>query len=97
MRFVVSHPSQRTRRMGSGTLFRNFTPILLDIVTINGYIATMTSKELKRWLEKQGATFTPGKGSHLHVEVNGKFSVLPMHGKDLGLLANAIKKQLGLK
>jgi mRNA interferase HicA len=83
--------------MGSGTLFRNFTPILLDIVTINGYIATMTSKELKRWLEKQGATFTPGKGSHLHVEVNGKFSVLPMHGKDLGLLANAIKKQLGLK
>ena len=83
--------------MGSGTLFRNFTPILLDIVTINGYIATMTSKELKRWLEKQGATFTPGKGSHLHVEVNGKFSVLPMHGKDLGLLANTIKKQLGLK
>jgi mRNA interferase HicA len=57
----------------------------------------MTSKELKRWLEKQGATFTPGKGSHLHVEVNGKFSVLPMHGKDLGDLANTIKKQLGLK
>jgi mRNA interferase HicA len=83
--------------MGSGTLFRNFIPILLDLVTINGYIAFMTSKELKRWLEKQGATFTPGKGSHLHVEVNGKYSVLPMHGKDLGLLANAIKKQLGLK
>jgi mRNA interferase HicA len=57
----------------------------------------MTSKELKRWLEKQGAIFTPGKGSHLHVELNGKFSVLPMHGKDLGDLANSIKKQLGLK
>jgi mRNA interferase HicA len=57
----------------------------------------VTSKELKRWLEKQGATFTPGKGSHLHVELNGKFSVLPLHGKDLGPLANAIKKQLGLK
>jgi mRNA interferase HicA len=71
--------------------------ILLDNVTIYGYIIAMTSKELKRWLEKQGATFTPGKGSHLHVEVNGKFSVLPMHGKDLGLLANTIKKQLGLK
>jgi len=71
--------------------------ILLDFVTVNGYIAAMTSKELKRWLEKQGATFTLGKGSHLHVEVNGKFSVLPMHGKDLGLLANTIKKQLRLK
>jgi mRNA interferase HicA len=71
--------------------------ILLDNVTIYGYTITMTSKELKRWLEKRGATFTPGKGSHLHVEINGKFSVLPMHGKDLGLLANTIKKQLGLK
>jgi mRNA interferase HicA len=84
--------------MGDPLLFSAilFT-ILLDFVTINGYISTVTSKELKRWLEKQGATFTPGKGSHLHVEVNGKFSVLPMHGKDLGLLANTIKKQLGLK
>lgn len=57
----------------------------------------MTSKELKRLLEKQGATFKPGKGSHLHAELNGKFSVLPMHGKDLGNLAKAIQKQLGLK
>jgi mRNA interferase HicA len=71
--------------------------ILIDFVTENGYFIAVTSKELKRWLEKQGATFTPGKGSHLHVEVNGRFSVLPMHGKDLGLLANTIKKQLGLK
>jgi mRNA interferase HicA len=71
--------------------------ISLDFVTVNGYIKTVTSKELKRWLEKQGATFTPGKGSHLHVELNGRFSVLPLHGKDLGPLANAIKKQLGLK
>ena len=71
--------------------------ILIDFVTENGYFIAVTSKELKRWLEKQGATFTPGKGSHLHVEVNGRFSVLSMHGKDLGLLANTIKKQLGLK
>ena len=71
--------------------------ILIDFVTENGYFIAVTSKELKRWLEKQGATFTPGKGSHLHVEVNGRFSVLPMYGKDLGLLANTIKKQLGLK
>jgi mRNA interferase HicA len=56
----------------------------------------MTSRELKRWLEKQGATFSPGKGSHLHIELDGKFSVLPMHGKDLGNLAKTIKKQLGL-
>ncbi len=57
----------------------------------------MTSKELRRWLEKQGATFTPGKGSHLHVELNGRFSVLPMHGHDLGQLEILIKKQLGVK
>ncbi len=69
----------------------------LDGVIIIDYIRDMKSSELKRWLEKQGATFTPGKGSHLHVELNGKFSVLPMHGKDLGNLANAIKKQLGVK
>jgi mRNA interferase HicA len=48
-------------------------------------------------MEKQGATFTPGKGSHLHVQLNGRFSILPMHGKDLGNLANTIKKQLGVK
>jgi mRNA interferase HicA len=69
----------------------------LDIVTKNDYTKLLTSKELKHWLEKQGATFTPGRGSHLHVELNGKFSVLPMHGKDLGPLATTIKMQLGLK
>jgi mRNA interferase HicA len=57
----------------------------------------MKSAELKRWLAKQGATFTPGKGSHLHVYLGDKFSVLPMHSKDLGPLADAIKKQLGVK
>jgi hypothetical protein len=31
----------------------------------------MTSKELKRELAALGATFKPGKGSHLHVELNG--------------------------
>jgi len=56
------------------------------------------SSEFKRWLAAQGATFTPGKGSHLRVELNGKRSVLPMHNKDLrkGLVED-IKKQLGLK
>jgi len=58
----------------------------------------LTSKELKRELAALGATFTPGKGSHLHVELNGRFSVIPMHRKDLpkGTLL-AIRKQLGIK
>jgi mRNA interferase HicA len=56
------------------------------------------SSEFKRWLTAQGATFSPGKGSHLRVWLNGKHSVLPMHNKDLrkGLVED-IKKQLGLK
>jgi mRNA interferase HicA len=58
----------------------------------------MKSSEFKRWLTEQGATFKSGKGSHLKVNLNGKNSVLPMHGKELGTgLVEAIKKQLGLK
>ncbi|MHB1618982.1 MAG: type II toxin-antitoxin system HicA family toxin [Sulfuricella sp.] len=58
----------------------------------------MNSKEFKRWLTQQGATFQPGKGSHMKVCLNGKQSVLPMHNADLktGTL-EGIKKQLGLK
>jgi mRNA interferase HicA len=56
------------------------------------------SSEFKRWLAAQGATFSPGTGSHLRVWMNGKHSVLPMHNKDLRKgLAEDIKKQLGLK
>jgi len=56
------------------------------------------SSEFKRWLAAQGATFTPAKGSHLKVELNGKVSFLPMHSKELGVgLVAAIKKQLGLR
>ncbi len=40
----------------------------------------MNSKQMKKWLEQQGATFQPGKGSHLKVFLNGKQSSLPMHG-----------------
>ncbi len=59
----------------------------------------MTSAEFKRWLEQQGCTFAPGKGSHLKVRLGERSSVLPMHAKkELGSgLMNAIKKQLGLK
>jgi len=57
----------------------------------------LKSQEFERWLAQQGATFKPGKGSHLKVYLNGKQSVLPMHTTDLkkGTL-EAIKKQLGL-
>ena len=58
----------------------------------------MKSSEFKRWLAAQGATFTPGKGSHLRVELDGKISILPMHSKDLKKgTVEGVKKQLGLK
>lgn len=40
----------------------------------------MNSKQMKKWLEQQGATFEAGKGAHLKVTLNGKQTVLPMHG-----------------
>jgi mRNA interferase HicA len=49
---------------------------------------------------KTGCTFTPGKGSHLHVQLGSKFTVLPMHGGKREMKSgtvNAIKKDLGLK
>jgi mRNA interferase HicA len=62
------------------------------------YITEVKSNEFKRWLADQGATFEPGKGSHLKVFLHGKRSTLPMHNKELGTgLVAAIKKQLGLK
>lgn len=59
----------------------------------------MNSRQMKKWLEKQGATFEAGKGSHIKVFLNGRQSTLPMHGTaELGKgLVAAIKRQLGLK
>ncbi len=58
----------------------------------------MNSKEFKHWLTQQGASFLPGKGSHLKVYLNGKQSILPMHNADLKKgTVEGIKKQLGLK
>jgi mRNA interferase HicA len=53
----------------------------------------------EKWLAQQGATFAQGRGSHLIVFLNGKKSVLPMHGTvALGKgLEAAIKRQLGVK
>lgn len=54
---------------------------------------------MKKWLELQGAVFVKGKGSHLKVYLNGRQSVLPIHGtEEIGkVLENSIKRQLGLK
>jgi mRNA interferase HicA len=62
-------------------------------------IPLMNSKQMKKWLAQQGASFAPGKGSHLKVFLNGRQSALPMHGtEELGKgLEAAIKRQLGLK
>jgi mRNA interferase HicA len=60
---------------------------------------SMKYSEFKRWLERQGVTFYPGKGSHLHAELNGKTSIFPNHGsKEIGEgLRLRIIKDLGLK
>lgn len=62
-------------------------------------IDSMNSKQMKKWLEQQGATFLPARGAHLKVFLNGRQTILPMHGTaELGKgLEAAIKRQLGLK
>lgn len=59
----------------------------------------MKYSEFKKWLKQQGATFTPAKGSHFRVTLNGKTTIFPDHvSKEIGTgLVEAIKKQLGLK
>jgi mRNA interferase HicA len=80
------------RAVEAAVKFRTHTTELFTIEAMN-------SKQMKRWLEQQGATFEPGKGSHLKVFLNGRQSTLPMHGTtELGKgLEAAIKRQLGLK
>jgi mRNA interferase HicA len=59
----------------------------------------VTAKDLKRKLAALGARFEWGKGSHLHVILNGRKSVIPMHSsKDIGIgLLRAIERELGIK
>jgi len=60
----------------------------------------VNARELKRWLQRQGCAFEPGKGGHLKVRLGERSTVLPMHGsrKELGTgLVNKIKRDLGLK
>lgn len=64
------------------------------------YKFMMTSREFKRWLQKQGCTFEPGKGGHLLVRRGDRKSVLPMHGSRHDLpkgTMQAIRKQLGFR
>jgi mRNA interferase HicA len=60
----------------------------------------MKSSEFKRWLTKQGVTFSSkGKGSHQRVYLNGRVSIFADHpAKEIptGTLEK-IKKDLGLK
>jgi mRNA interferase HicA len=58
----------------------NFLLFFIDKHNITVMISPMNSKQMKKWLEQQGATFQAGKGSHLKVFLNGKQSALPMHG-----------------
>jgi mRNA interferase HicA len=87
--------------MLSGENRRGHCPVgtfRIDSISNIAYTGEVKSSEFRRWLAAQGATFSPGKGSHLRVELNGKISYLPMHHKDLkkGTLED-IKKQLGLQ
>jgi mRNA interferase HicA len=59
----------------------------------------MSYTEFRRWLAQQGAEFTPAKGSHFRVSLNGRKTIFPDHGrKEIGTgLVQKIKKDLGLK
>lgn len=59
----------------------------------------MKYSEFRRWLLQQGATITPGKGSHCKVTLGGRSTVFPYHGsKEIGTgLVEKIKRDLGLK
>jgi len=58
----------------------------------------MKQSEFVRWLAQKGATFKDGS-KHLKVYCNGRQTVLTRHpSKELKQgLAEAVKKQLGLK
>jgi mRNA interferase HicA len=72
--------------------------VSLDFISTFAYILGVKSSEFKRWLTAQGAVFAPAKGSHFHVYLNGKQSIVPLHQKDIPTgTVEAIKKQLGLK
>ena len=61
----------------------------------------MNASELRRWLKRQGCSFTTHRGGsgHITVTLGDRKTQLPMHGanKELGTgLIRKIKKDLGL-
>lgn len=54
----------------------------------------MKYSEFRKWLREQGAMFSPGKGSHFRVTLNGRTTIFPDHGsKEIGTkLVAQIKK-----
>ena len=78
---------------------RSALTVVLATTHLLMYSKAVTSAEFKRWLEKQGCTFEPAKGSHFKIRLGTRASILPMHGKkEIGKgLENRIKKDLGLK
>lgn len=59
----------------------------------------MKYSEFRRWLERQGVQFAPGRGSHHKITLNGRRSTFPDHGaKEISKgLIERIKKDLGLR
>lgn len=67
---------------------------------VNRYVYLHEERGIQAVAGKAGATFEPAKGGHLKVTLNGRQSILPMHGSRHELkrgTVEAIKKQLGLK
>ncbi|MGH8117048.1 MAG: type II toxin-antitoxin system HicB family antitoxin [Rhodanobacteraceae bacterium] len=62
------------------------------------YAARANSNQFKNWLAGRGATFVPGKGGHRWIELNGEYSVLPMHAREpkKGLI-QGIKEAAGIE
>lgn len=78
---------------------KNTAYLLYYLVTDTDMRKFMKYSEFRRWLERQGVQFTPGKGSHFKIALNDKYSVFPDHGaKEIGKgLVEKIKKDLGMK
>ncbi|MDR1349630.1 MAG: type II toxin-antitoxin system HicA family toxin [Zoogloeaceae bacterium] len=58
----------------------------------------MKYSEFRRYMKSLGVTFTPAKGSHFKVSLNGKSSVFPDHGgKEMPKgLEMSIRRALGI-
>jgi len=102
-RAVVSRPGMvrcehACRRQARVATKDNISVVYTTSVLHTGI--TVTSQEFKRWLQKQGCSFEPGRGGHLTVRLGDRVSSLPMHGNKRDLptgTVNAILKTLELK